>query len=228
MDGPHRKRLFGRRQGHKLSPRRQQQLDTHLPRLRLDPAGLKDGPLTALFAAPVSDVRLEIGFGGGEHLVHQAAQNPKAGFIGCEPFINGVSSLVDQVVAAGLRNVRLYDDDARDILDGLPEASLGTIYLLFPDPWPKKRHNKRRFVSADNIARIARVLRPGGAFIFASDIPDYVTWTLQHMRRAPGFVWTAESPGDWQAHPEGAPATRYEVKTRAAGRTPVWLIYRRV
>lgn len=228
MGGPYRKRLFGRRQGHKLSPRRRHQLDTHLPRLRLRPDQLRERPLSELFDARIEDVCLEIGFGGGEHLVYQATVNPETGFIGCEPFINGVSNLVDSVVSQDLQNVRLYDDDARDILDGLPGASVSCIYLLFPDPWPKKRHNKRRFVSEKNITRFARVLKPGGTFIFSSDIPDYVDWTLRHMRAAGGFSWTAEGPKDWQSHPGGAPATRYEAKTRSEGRTPAWLIYQRI
>ncbi len=228
MDGPHRKRLFGRRQGHRLSPRRQRQLEEHLPRLGLDPAALSAAPPASLFPVPVDEIHLEIGFGGGEHLAHQAARHPGTGFIGCEPFINGVSSLVDLIVTNRLSNVRLYDDDAADILDALPPASLDRIYLLFPDPWPKKRHNKRRFIGPENIARLARVLKPGGCFIFASDIADYVTWTLRHMRACPDFVWTAEGPGDWQAHPEAAPPTRYEAKTRAAGRIPAWLIYQRI
>lgn len=227
MDGPHRKRLFGRRQGHKLSPRRLKQLDCHLPQLRLNPETLAEHSPRCLFEAPVKELRLEIGFGGGEHLIHQAVENPDVGFLGCEPFINGVSNLVDGIVARELNNIRVYDDDARDILNGLPDGSLACIYLLFPDPWHKKRHNKRRFVSPGNIARFARVLKPGGRFIFASDIPDYVNWTLRHMRRAGNFCWTAESPQDWQSHPEAAPATRYEAKTRAAGRIPAWLIYQR-
>ncbi len=228
MDGLHRKRLFGRRQGHKLSPRRQNQLDTHLPRLRLDPASLQDCLLPDIFDVQVDEVRLEIGFGGGEHLAHQALAYPDIGFIGCEPFINGVSNLIDSVVSQKLANVRLYDDDACDILDGLPDATISCIYLLFPDPWPKKRHNKRRFVSRKNITRFSRVLKPGGTFIFASDIPEYVDWTLRRMREAEDFIWTADGSRDWQTHPESAPATRYEAKTRAAGRIPAWLVYQRL
>ncbi len=219
--------LFGRRKGHPLTETRAALFETVLPRVAvpldndcLDPEGL--------FAFPVNDVRMEIGFGGGEHLVHEAETRAASGFIGCEPFVNGMAKALAAVDEAGLANVRLHFGDAVEILDRLPDASLARVDLLYPDPWPKKRHWKRRFVADDRIDRIARVLRPGGQFRMASDIPSYVDWTLKHLIDRSDFRWTARAAADWRTPYPGWPGTRYEAKALEAGRVPAYLTFERV
>jgi tRNA (guanine-N7-)-methyltransferase len=173
-------------------------------------------------------VRLEIGFGGGEHLVCRATEAPGVGFIGVEPFVNGMAKALVAISARGLGNVRVSDADALSVLDWLPDASLGRVSLLYPDPWPKKRHWKRRFVGPDTVARLARVIRPGGAFHFASDIDSYVDWTLWHVRQNPSFAWTATRPADWLNPFSGWPGTRYEAKALREGRRPAYLAFLRI
>ena len=219
--------FFGRRHGKTMSPKQVAQMATHLPRLKLDLKIPAPADLRTLFAAPVEDVRLEIGFGGGEHFHHEASRFPRTGFIGVEPFVNGMAKFVTQFDAATLANVRLHDDDATELLDWLPAASLSGIDLLYPDPWTKKRHWKRRFVSPVNLDRFARVLKPGARFRFASDIPHYVNWTLAHCRAHGDFDWQAEGPDDWRQPYEGWPGTRYESKAIREGRTPTYLTFRR-
>ena len=199
-----------------------------LDRLRLDTAAPPPARLAALFDAPVERVRVEIGFGGGEHLLHRAREEPRTGFVGVEPFVNGMAKLLRDWVDDPLPNLRLYDDDAVRLLDWLPEASVDHLDLLYPDPWRKPRHHKRRFVGPGNLDRMARVLRPGGAFHFASDWPDYVNWTLAHVRAHPSFTWEARGPADWREPFEGWPGTRYEAKAVREGRTPAYLRFRRV
>ena len=177
--------------------------------------------------APVSGVVLEIGFGGGEHLAAGAIAHPETGFIGCEPFTNGVAKLVRAVEEAGLANVRIHDNDARDLLDWLPDESLERVDLLYPDPWPKTRHWKRRFVGADNLDRLVRVLKPGGIFRFASDIDSYVAWTLTEVRRHGRFDWLARSAADWRTPWPGWPGTRYEAKALREGRKGHYLTFQR-
>ncbi len=220
--------FFGRRHGKTMSPKQVAQMATHLPRLKLDLKTPAPADLRPLFAAPVEKVRLEIGFGGGEHFHHEASRFPQAGFIGVEPFVNGMAKFVSQFDAAPLANVRLHDDDATELLDWLPAASLSGIDLLYPDPWTKKRHWKRRFVSPVNLDRFARVLKPGARFRFASDIPHYVNWTLAHCRAHGDFDWQAEGPDDWRQPYEGWPGTRYEAKAIREGRTPAYLTFRRI
>jgi len=198
------------------------------PALAVDLAAPPPEPLSALFPAPVGDVRLEIGFGGGEHLVAAAAAAPGTGFIGVEPFVEGMGKAVTAIDEHGLGNVRLYDGDAVHLLDWLPPASLTWVDLLYPDPWPKRRHWKRRFVRPDNLDRIARVLAPGGRFRVASDIDDYIAWTLRHLLARDDFTWTAERADDWRQPFPGWPGTRYEAKALAAGRRPTYLEFRRV
>jgi tRNA (guanine-N7-)-methyltransferase len=176
----------------------------------------------------VSEVCLEIGFGGGEHLLAQAEAAPKAGFIGSEVFVNGVAKALAGIAAHGLRNVRLHHGDAADLLAWLPEGALARIDLLYPDPWPKRRHWKRRFVQASRLARLAALLRPGGTFRFATDWPDYAAWTLALALREPRLVWTAERADDWRLPWPGYTPTRYEAKARRAGRAPCHLVFRRV
>lgn len=218
--------FYGRRKGKKLRAGQAGLVDDLLPRLRVDP-GKDLGALPTLFATPVGEVRLEIGFGGGEHLLSRARANPAVGFIGCEPFVNGMAKMLVAIATEGIGNVRLWDGDAERVLAGLPDASVSTVYLLYPDPWPKRRHNKRRFVSDERLAAIARVLRPGGRFLFASDIDHYVGWTLARILRSPDLEWTARGPRDWQEPFAGWPGTRYEAKAIREGRTPSYIEARR-
>jgi tRNA (guanine-N7-)-methyltransferase len=183
--------------------------------------------LASLFEHSPEDIFLEIGFGGGEHLAAQAAAHPDAGFIGCEPFINGMAKALALIEARSLANIRLHFGDASDLLAWLPAASLARVDLLYPDPWPKRRHWKRRFVQEARIAELARVLRPGGVFRFATDWPDYAAWTLERLMRAPLFAWTAERADDWRAPWPGFSRTRYEGKAIEAGRAPCYLVFRR-
>lgn len=220
------RRLYGRARGKKLTPRQQGLIDALLPRLRVD--DMAAGSPAALFPAPVSRFAVEIGFGGGEHIAALAERHRDVGFIGCEPFLNGVAKLLVSIEERSLDNVRIHDGEASALLDRLPQASLDTLYLLYPDPWPKARHNKRRFVSPENLARIARVVRPGGLFRFATDIPDYADWTLRRMAGRGDFIWTAERAEDWRRPWERWPGTRYEAKALAAGRRPAYFTFRRV
>ena len=219
--------LHGRRKGKPLSARREQLMATLYRSLVVDLGAAPPPDLAALFAAPVTEVRLEIGFGGGEHLMHEAAAAPDVGFIGVEPFLAGMAKAVAGIADRDLATVRLYDDDAARLLDWLPPASLARVDLLYPDPWPKRRHWKRRFVSPGNLDRLARVLKPGGLFRFASDIDSYVEWTLFHVLRHAAFAWTAEKADDWRRPFPGWPGTRYEAKALAAGRKPAYLAFRR-
>jgi tRNA (guanine-N7-)-methyltransferase len=218
--------FFGRRKGHRLRRHQADLLATLLPRLAVDLSQPIDD-LRALFPVPVDSIRLEIGFGGGEHLAAQARAAPATGFIGCEPFVNGMAKALAVIEAENLANIRLHHGDALPLLDWLPAASLDRVDLLYPDPWPKRRHWKRRFVQDATIARIARVLRPGGEFRFASDIPDYVDWTLIRLGRSPAFAWTAARADDWRRPWPGWPGTRYEAKALREGRTPCYLVFRR-
>lgn len=219
--------FFGRRKG---KPLRGQQIGTItdlLPALRLDPQSPPPATVESLFSAPAARYRLEIGFGGGEHLIHRALTSPDTAFIGVEPFVNSMAKLLSRVRDTGAGNIRVYDDDATQLLDWLPEASLDQIDLLYPDPWPKKKHWKRRFVSQVNLARFHRVLKPGGMFCFASDIDTYVNWTLLHCRDHGGFEWTAQNAADWLTPFSGWPGTRYEAKAKREGRSSAYLTFLR-
>ena len=220
--------FFGRRRGKALRPAQREALERLLPSLAIDPAGpLPAGGLEALFSGGVTEVRLEIGFGGGEHLLHRARENPSIGFIGVEPFVNSMAKLLIALDRDPPGNIRLYDDDAVALLDWLPPRSLSAIDLLYPDPWPKKKHWKRRFVGPVNLDRFARVLKPGGAFRFASDIDTYVNWTLQQFARHHAFEWRAASSGDWHTPFPTWPGTRYEAKALREGRRPAYLTFER-
>jgi len=218
--------FFGRRKGHALKPRQAALFDTLLPRLALDLDRPAPSDLRTLFDR-VDGVRLESGFGGGEHLIAEAERNPKTGFIGIEPFINGMAKALAAIDDRGLTNIRLHHGDATDVLAWLRNASLARFDLLYPDPWPKRRHWKRRFVQDDSIAQIARVVRPGSEFRFVTDWPDYAAWTLRHLARAPDFEWTAERADDWRLPWPGFTSTRYEAKAKREGRVPCYLIFRR-
>lgn len=219
--------FFGRRKGHPLRPQQAALFETLLPRLAIDLNAPAPGPLTALFSAPVDAVRLEIGFGGGEHLIAQAEREPRTGFIGCEPFVNGMAKALAGIDARQLGNIRLHFGDATFLLPWLPDRSLKRIDLIYPDPWPKRRHWKRRFVNATSLDQLARVLDKDGEFRFASDSPDYAAWTLRHVLQAGDFEWTAERADDWRLPWQGFTSTRYEAKAKHAGRAPCYLIFRR-
>ena len=199
-----------------------------LPRLVIDGAQPSPDDVGSLFPHEPEHVRLEIGFGGGEHLIARALAEPDAGFIGVEPFVDGMAKAVAAIVDGTIGNVRLYDGEASVLLDWLPGAALDSVDILYPDPWPKKRHWKRRFISPENLASLARVLKSGGDLRFASDIPSYVEWTLRLILGHADFVWTAESAADWTMPFPGWPGTRYEAKALKAGRTPTYLAFKRL
>jgi tRNA (guanine-N7-)-methyltransferase len=211
-------RSFGRRRGRKLSARQQHLLDAVLPRVTLS----IDQPLPAstaeLFAVPTSRTWLEIGFGGGEHLIWQADANPDVGLIGCEVFEDGVVKALSAIEQRGLANVRLSTDDARELLRQLPDASLERVFVLFPDPWPKKRHVKRRLVNRGLFDQLARVMRPDGELRIGTDIADYLRAMLLAARGHPDLVWQVQGPQDWRVRPADWPQTRYEAKAIREGR----------
>ncbi len=225
---PARRRiLYGRRRGRALRPGRRALLETLLPRLSV--ALPEAGPLdpAALFDPRPRAVWLEVGFGAGEHLLAQARANPDVGLIGCEPYINGVARLLSEIADDPPANLRLFADDARPLIEALAEASVERVFVLFPDPWPKTRHHKRRFVSTPMLDQCARILVDGGELRLATDHAEYARWMLDHLARHPAFAWTARGPRDWRARPADWPETRYEAKARAQGARPVFLRYRR-
>jgi len=202
-------------------------METLLPRLALDLATPAPDDLASLFPRPVADVGLEIGFGGGEHLVAEAAAHPPMGFIGCEPFVNGMAKVLVEIDARRIDNIRLHFGGAAEVIAWLPAGRLARVDLLYPDPWPKRRHWKRRFIQDANIAEIARILRPDGEFRFVTDWPDYAQWTLERLIRSPLFRWTAERADDWRMPWPGFSGTRYEAKAKGAGRALTYLTFRR-
>jgi tRNA (guanine-N7-)-methyltransferase len=220
--------FFGRRKGHKLRRARADLIASFLPQLALDLSAPAPADLRTLFPQPVSRVALEIGFGSGENLVREAAADSATGIIGCEPFVNGMGRALTSIDSDGLKNVRLHQGDAIEVLDWLPASSVARVDLLYPDPWPKKRHRKRRFVSDDTIARIARISAPGAIFRFATDIADYSEWALKHFLRSPDFKWIAERADDWRKPWHGYESTRYEAKALKEGRKPCYLVFRRI
>jgi tRNA (guanine-N7-)-methyltransferase len=219
--------FFGRRKGHPLRVRQVELFSYLLPRLALDLAAPAPKDFAALFPSPVDDVRLEIGFGGAEHLIAQAQAHLRTGFIGCEPFVNGMAKALVAIDDLGLANIRLHHGDAVELLAWLPPRVLSRVDLLYPDPWPKRRHWKRRFVSDANVAALARVLRPGGEFRFATDWANYAEWTLLRLSRSRDFAWTAERADDWRKPWAGFSGTRYEAKALREGRAPTYLIFQR-
>ena len=218
QDSLPRRRLYGRSKGKALRPHQAQLITELLPELTID--------LTAPLAPRQGrDLRLEIGFGGGEHLIAAATAEPDVDFIGCEPFVNGMARLLSRIEAQGLKNIRLHRGDAAEVLDRLPDSSLSRIYLLYPDPWPKRRHRKRRFVSTENLDRLARKLMSGAELRFATDIDDYAGWTLARLRARPDFVWRASVAQDWLSPWNNWTRTKYEAKAIAAGRRPAYLTF---
>ena len=219
-------RLHGRRRGRKLKPHQAWLLETLLPRLSFDPSYPITDP-RCLFPNRPSAVWLEIGFGGGEHLAAEALAHPEIGHIGCEVFLNGIAKALALLEQHQLRNVRLYNGDARTVIAALPPGSLDGAYLLYPDPWPKRRHHARRFLSNETLAGLARVMRSGGELRFATDIDSNAAWTLARVLRSPDFIWAPLSASDWQRPWEGWAGTRYEDKALRDGRRPAYLTFRR-
>jgi tRNA (guanine-N7-)-methyltransferase len=219
--------FFGRRKGHRLRSHQAGLIEQLLPRLALDIESRSPSDIRVLFDPPVEDVRLEIGFGGGEHLIAEAEAFPRVGFIGCEPYVNGMAKILAQIEARNIGNIRLIAGDAAELLAWAPPRSLLRVDLIHPDPWPKRRHWKRRFVQDATVAGLARVLKPYGEFRFVSDIDDYCAWTLSHLLRAPEFVWTAERADDWRKPWADYTMTRYGRKAEREGRHAAYLVFRR-
>jgi tRNA (guanine-N7-)-methyltransferase len=224
---PHRELFYGRRRGRPLRAGQRERQSVLLPQLsfavpesgRLDPA--------SLFVVPPSAIWVEIGFGGGEHLAEQAERYPGIGFIGCEVFENGVAKLLGEIERRRLANVRVCPNDARPLLAALAPCSIGRVFILFPDPWPKARHHKRRLVAPATLDRLAEIMADGAELRLATDDPGYLSWMLEHATAHPEFAWTARRPVDWRERPVDWPATRYEQKARKAGRAPAFLCFTR-
>ena len=227
MTAPHEPRaFFGRKRGDPLRPNQIALLETLLPSVSIDLGKKPD--LAALFPFRAREFRLEIGFGAAEHLIGQAQQNPDVGYIACDGFLNAVGKALASIDKHQINNVRLHHGDAIHLVDWLPASSLARIDLLYPDPWPKRRHWKRRFVQDESLAGLARLLRPEGEFRFASDIPGYVSWVLARALRSPHFDWSAECADDWRKPWPDFGGTRYEAKAKREGRTPAYLRFRRL
>ncbi len=225
--------FYGRRHGKSLRNSQREYLESDLRRLAVPNVGWDENPErrkidpTQLFGDG-RPVWLEIGFGGGEHMVHQAALHPEVGLIGCEPFINGVAMLLGKIREAGVENLAIHPGDVRDLFDVLPDASIARAFLLYPDPWPKKRHHRRRFVNPEFLDPLARVMQPGAILRVATDIEDYVRQTLEQLMRHPNFDWLAEGPDDWRQPWDDWESTRYEKKALREGRRPHYLTFRRL
>ena len=220
--------FFGRRKGHRLRAHQADLIEHLLPRLALDITAPSPPDLAGLFDSRADAVRLEIGFGGGEHLIAEARAFPDLGFVGCEPYVNGMAKILTRIEAHNITNIRLFAGDAAELLAWAPPRSLRRIDLIHPDPWPKRRHWKRRFVQDASVAAMARALEPGGEFRFVSDIDDYCAWTLSHLVRSPDFGWTAQCASDWKLPWPDYTMTRYGAKAEREGRKATYLRFRRV
>lgn len=218
--------FFGRRKGHPLKPRQAALFDTLLPRVALEITNPAPADLRTLFATPVDELRLEIGFGGAEHLIAQAQAHPRTGFIGTDAFVNAIAKALVAIDENVLANVRLHFGDASELLDWLPDSGFSCIDLLYPDPWPKRRHWKRRFIQDDNLKRLARILKKDGELHFATDIADYAAYALARVMRSPDFDWTAECADDWRKPWLNFAGTRYEAKAKCEGRQLTYLTFR--
>lgn len=218
--------FFGRRKGHPLKARQAALFDALLPRIALDLRQPAPADLRTLFGG-VENLRLEIGFGGAEHLIAQAQGEPRSGFIGSDGFVNAIAKALVAIEDHQLDNVRLHFGDASELLDWLPDGALTRIDLLYPDPWPKRRHWKRRFIQDESLKRLARILKPGGELRFATDIADYAVYALARVMRSQDFEWTAECADDWRKPWAGFSRTRYEAKAVREGRAPAYFIFRK-
>ena len=223
-----REQFYGRRRGRPLRAGQRERQAALLPQLSFElPAGGQQLASPYLFAPPAREVWLEIGFGGGEHLAAQAERHPEIGFIGCEVFANGIVKLLGEIDRRGLNNIRIYPDDARPLLTALPPRSIGRVFILFPDPWPKARHHKRRLISPATLDRLAEIMTDGAELRLATDDPSYLAWMLEHTTAHPAFSWSARRAADWRERSPDWPATRYEQKARKAGRAPAFLRFAR-
>ena len=221
-------RSFGRKRGRGLSPRQQGLMSSVMRRVAIDLAAAPPQNASLLFDPPCHEVWLEIGFGGGEHLLWQAAANPGAGFLGCEPFEEGIAKVVTAIDEKAMPNIRLYADDARNLLRWLPEASVAKAFVLFPDPWPKRKHAKRRLFSVATLKLLARVLKPGAELRLATDIGDYARTSLLAVTKCPEFRWLADGPQSWRRRGADWPSTRYEAKALREGRRCYFFRFQRV
>lgn len=233
-------KFFGRRKGRKIRKAKTSLLERFLPNLQISE---KDTISSQLFGTPVNRLCLEIGFGSGEHLAGISLMYPQTGFIGAEVFQNGVANLLSlitgikqnsevpdniKILPERTDNIRIYSDDVRKLFARIPDGTLDTVFLLFPDPWPKKRHADRRFVNLGNLTELARIIKKGGTLLIATDHPVYKRWTLEQMRNNSSFVWTAKKSDDWRKPPHDWVETKYQLKALAEGRRPVFFEYRRI
>lgn len=225
--------FYGRRHGKALRKGQKELLETRLAELAPKGVGWDENPGRrpidpgALFPG-ADEIWLEIGFGGGEHMIAMAGAHPGVGIIGCEAYINGVAMLLSGIERAGVRNLAIHAGDARDMMDVLPDGSVSRVFLLYPDPWPKKRHHKRRFVNPENLDQLARIMAPGAVLRIATDIGDYARHVLEAIGGDPRFAWLAARPADWREPWEGWPGTRYEAKAIREGRRRHYLSFRRI
>lgn len=219
--------FFGRRKGHALKPRQAALFDTLLPKLALDLGNPAPSDLRKLFASEVDSVRLEIGFGGAEHLISEAKAHPRIGFLGTDAFVNSIAKALVAISDSALANICLFFGDASELVDWLPDEGLSRIDLLYPDPWPKRRHWKRRFVQDESLTRLARILKHGGELRFTTDIGDYSAYALARILRSKDFKWTAECADDWRKPWVGFYGTRYEAKAKREGRKPAYFTFER-
>ena len=224
-----KRKFYGRRKGRSLGKKRDNLVASLLPHIKITLDADTEFPVdpTSFFSPPPKEVWLEIGFGQGEHLSALAQQHPNIGFIGCEPFINGVSALLCDIQDHGLENIRIWPDDARDLMDALPDQCLDRCFLIHPDPWPKTKHHKRRFIQNETVDTLARLLKSGAELRIATDDPDLCNWMLEHIDNHSAFQWLARCQQDWQTQPEDWPVlTKYGQKQLAG--TPVYLLFERV
>lgn len=223
---PRRQTIFGRSRGKRLREYHARLVRELLPRFEVGRADLADPG--GLFPAPTREFWLEIGFGGGEHLVREATTRPNIGFVGCEPFVNGVAKLLANIDRLSLSNVRIHSGDAGVLVASMPDHFVSRAFCLYPDPWPKRRHNKRRIISAEFIDNLGRVMRPGAQLLFATDVDDYCGWALQRFLDSTAFSWQSRLSSDWLKPWPGWRPTRYEAKAQREGRTSSYLTFWRV
>ncbi|MEZ5757749.1 MAG: tRNA (guanosine(46)-N7)-methyltransferase TrmB [Emcibacteraceae bacterium] len=218
-------RIYGRRQAKPLKENSAARLNEYLPKYSIKSFENGKVELSKLFDHNPAEYWLEIGFGKGEHLVEQAKANPNIGFIGCEPFINGVSGLIDHMVRDNVTNIRIFKDDARLLMDALPDQSISRAFILFPDPWPKKRHHKRRVVNPGNLAVLSRILKMNAELRIGTDHHDYCRWILARLLENEDFDWKSDHPDNWHVRPDDWPPTRYEQKALKAGRKSAYMTF---
>ena len=218
--------FFGRRKGYALRSHQLNLMQTLLPVLLVDDAKARISP-ALLFGDLKQEIHIEIGFGGGEHLIARAMQNPDIGYIGCEAYVNGVAKLLNQIDQLKIKNIRIHPGDALEICKILPAGSIHRLYILYPDPWPKVRQRKRRIISDDNLKVFEKILKTGAELRFATDIDDYSAWTLSHIARSIGLQWNPSSSSDWIEPWQDWTRTRYEAKAIREGRSPAYFRFLR-